>query len=305
MSQADLTAAVAPLEVRGRGVFALPWRTIRRSPAVLLGGTLVTLFILGGLTGIVLLYVPGLKHLWTDQDLTATLQAPGVTGHLLGTDALGRDSLWRLLAGLGVSFEIGLAVTAMTLVVGMFMGLVAGYFGRLVDGLISGLVDVTWGFPLILLAVMLAGIMQPGFTSILLAVGLLNWAGFARIIRGYALSLREREFVDAARALGIPSRRILVKHFLPNVIPPTLVMGSYYIAVTIIVEAGVSFIGLGIQPPTPSLGQLIADGRNYLGFSVWPAFIPGTAIALAVLGFNLLGDGLRDILDPRLSKPHA
>ena len=158
------------------------------------------------------------------------------------------------------------------------------------------------GLPDALLAVMLAGIIGPGFLAILLAVSLLNWAGFARIMRTYALGLRDQEFVQAARALGIPAWRIVLRHLVPNVVPPLLVMGSYYVAVTIIVEAGVSFLGLGIQPPTPSLGQMIADGRNYLGVDVWQAFTPGIAIAIAVLGFNLLGDGLRDVLDPRLAK---
>ena len=194
-------------------------------------------------------------------------------------------------------------MTAATLVVGGIVGIVAGYFGGVVDRLIGAVIDITWGFPLILLAVMLAGILHPGFTSILVSVAALNWAGFARIIRGYALSLREQEFVDAARALGIPARRILTRHFAPNVIAPILVMGSYYIGVTIIVEAGVSFLGLGIQSPTPSLGAMIADGRNTLSFTVWPALIPGAAIAIAVTGFSLLGDGLRDTLDPRLARP--
>ena len=171
------------------------------------------------------------------------------------------------------------------------------------DRIVGGVIDVTWGFPLILLAVLLAGILHPGFTSILVAVAALTWAGFARIIRGYALSLRQQEFVDAARALGIPAPRILVRHFVPNVIAPILVMGSYYIGVTIIIEAGVSFLGLGIQPPTPSLGTMIADGRNTLGYTIWPALVPGVAIAIAVTGFSLLGDGLRDTLDPRLSRP--
>ncbi len=279
-------------------------RSLRNNASGLMGGSLVVAFVVLGIAGALLLFVPGLQHLWREQDLTATLLPPG-DGHPLGTDSLGRDLLWRTIAGIGVSAAIGVAVTIMTLVIGLVMGLLAGYYGGTLDRVIGGVIDVVWGFPLILLAVMLAGIMQPGFLSILLAVGLLNWAGFARIIRGYALSLREREFVEAARALGIPSHRILLRHFLPNVTPPTIVMASYYIAITIIVEAGVSFLGLGIQPPTPSLGQMIAEGRNYLGASQWPALVPGTAIALSVLGFSLLGDWLRDTLDPRLGPPRA
>jgi peptide/nickel transport system permease protein len=187
----------------------------------------------------------------------------------------------------------------------MAAGLLAGFFKGVVDVVISGIIDVSWGFPVILLAVMLAGIIGAGFKSIILAVALLNWAGFARIIRGYALSLREREFVEAARALGIPSWRIITTHFIPNVTAPTLVMASYYVAVTIIIESGLSFLGLGVQPPTPSLGQMLADGRDFLRLAPWQVVLPGTIVALAVFGFNILGDALRDILDPRLSRPQA
>ena len=278
------------------------WSLLRRSPSASAGAPLVVGFTLTGLAGIVLLHVPSLRHLWTDQDLYSVLKPPGTAGHLLGTDQLGRDILARVVAGTGLSFELGLAVTAATLIAGGTVGIVAGYFGGIVDRLIGAVIDVTWGFPLILLAVMLAGILHPGFASILIAVAALNWAGFARIIRGYALSLREQEFVDAARALGIPVWRILARHFVPNVVAPILVMGSYYVGVTIIVEAGVSFLGLGIQPPTPSLGQMISDGRNVMSFTIWPALIPGIAIATAVTGFSLLGDGLRDTLDPKLER---
>jgi peptide/nickel transport system permease protein len=287
----------------GPSVPARMWDLLRGSPAALIGAPIVLLFTLVGLAGIVLLHVPGLAHLWTDQDLASVLKPPGTNGHLLGTDELGRDLFWRAVAGTGLSFELGLAVTAATLLIGGTVGIVAGYYGGLADRAIGAIIDVTWGFPLILLAVMVAGALSPGFLSILIAVAALNWAGFARIIRGYALSLREQEFVDAARALGIPAWRILLRHFVPNVIAPILVMGSYYVGVTIIVEAGVSFLGLGIQSPTPSLGAMIADGRNTLSFTIWPALVPGAAIALAVTGFSLLGDGLRDTLDPRLQRP--
>lgn len=276
----------------------------RAIPAgVMIGGPLVAIFVACGVAGLFYLYVPGLKANWSTQDLLNVLTAPGTAGHLLGTDALGRDLLARSLAGAGISLELGLAVTAVTVAAGGVIGTIAGYFGGLADRLIGAVIDVVWGFPLILLAVIMAGIIGPGFVSILVAVGMLNWAGFARIVRGYALSLRETEFVEAARIMQIPAWRILLRHFLPNLQAPILVMGSYYVGVTIIIEAGVSFLGLGIQPPTPSLGQMIADGQNTLGATIWPALIPGAMIALAVVGFSLLGDGLRDLLDPRLSKP--
>jgi peptide/nickel transport system permease protein len=157
----------------------------------------------------------------------------------------------------------------------------------------------------ILLAVMLAGMMQPGVLTVVLSVALLSWAGVARVIRSYAMSLRSREFVAAARAIGIPGRIILWRHVLPNVIGPVLVLASYYIAVTIIIEAGLSFLSLGVQSPLPSLGQMLDEGRNYLRLSPWLVVLPGTVLAISVLGFNLLGDGLRDLLDPRMSRPQA
>lgn len=287
----------------GRRPLVRVWELLRGSPSASFGAPFVAVFTLTGLAGIVLLHVGSLQHLWKDQDLSRSLVHPGTAGHLLGTDELGRDLLSRVVAGAGLSFELGLFVTAATIIVGGIIGIVAGYYGGVFDRLIGAVIDVTWGFPLILLAVILAGMLGPGFWSICIAVAGLNWAAFARIIRGYALSLREQEFVDAARAIGIPSWRILARHFAPNVIAPVLVMGSYYVGVTIIVEAGVSFLGLGIQEPTPSLGAMIADGRNTLSFDVWPALVPGIAIAIAVMGFSLLGDGLRDTLDPRLGRP--
>jgi ABC-type dipeptide/oligopeptide/nickel transport system permease subunit len=194
---------------------------------------------------------------------------------------------------------VGVAVTGLSVVVGMALGSIAGYFRGPIDTAISALVDLTWGFPLLLVAVIVVGVLRPGLTPVIVAVALVNWAGFARIIRAETISLREREFIEAARALGVSHSRILLRHIVPNTIASTLVMSSYYIAYTVIAEAGLSFIGMGAQPPTPSLGQMIALGRDYLYADAWMAIIPGIGIALIVLGLNTLGDGLRDIFDIR------
>jgi ABC-type dipeptide/oligopeptide/nickel transport system permease subunit len=268
-----------------------------------LAGSIITFVFVGlGVVGAVIVTVPSLHHLYLHQNLIATLQPPLTKGHLLGTDNLGRDLAWRVTAGIGISLLVGVAVTALSVLVGMFLGSLAGYYGGKVDTAISSLIDLTWGFPLLLVAVITVGILQPGLTAVIVAVALVNWAAFARIIRAEALSLRKREFIEAARALGVSHRRIIVRHIVPNTIGSTLVMSSYYVAYTIIAEAGLSFIGMGAQPPTPSLGQMIAGGRDFLYVDSWMAIIPGIAIALIVLGLNTFGDGLRDVFDPRLRR---
>jgi peptide/nickel transport system permease protein len=297
------TALAEPLEVtpeanRLRDAFAL----VRGNKLALLGGAVTLVFVCVGAAGAVVVLVPSLQHVYLAQNLVDTLRPPLTAGHLLGTDNFGRDLAWRVVAGTGISMLVGVAVTALSVLVGMTLGAVSGYFRGWIDWLISGLIDLTWGFPLLLLAVIVVGILQPGLTSVIVAVAVVNWAGFARIIRAETMSLREREFVEAARALGVPPWRIILRHVIPNTVGSTLIMSSYYIAYTVIAEAGLSFIGMGAQPPTPSLGQMIASGRDYLYVDSWMAVVPGVAIALIVLGLNTLGDSLRDVFDPRLRR---
>lgn len=290
--------AASGAEGRLRDAFVLLWA----NKVALLGLVLTILFLLIGMAGIVILLHPGLHHLWEDQNLRAVLVPPGSEGHLLGTDNFGRDLLWRIVAATGLSALMAVGVTAFVIVVGLVMGSVAGFFGGRADTGITGLIDLTWGFPLLLVAVIFAGMVGKGLNAVVAAAAVILWAGFARIIRAQVKTLREREFVEAARMLGTPAWKILVRHMWPNVLGTVLVMASYYVAITIIVEAGFSFIGLGVQPPTPSLGGIIAEGRNFWSVSIWPSVIPGATIALIVLGLNSLGDGLRDIFDPRLRR---
>lgn len=279
------------------------WRALRRHRAALGGLIVVLVFVAIGFAGLVALDRPNiLPQDYATQDLMATFQPLGTAGHLLGTDQLGRDMLSRLIVGIGISLAVGFGITAITMVVGMLAGALAGYHRGWVDTIISGLVEITWGFPLILIAVILAGALGPGLLATVLAVGLINWAGFARVVRGEVLTLREREFVQAAQASGVSEWRILFRHILPNTLAPALVMATYYVAAAIIAEAGLSFIGLGAQPPTPSLGVMIADGRNYMLLDHWISTLPGITIVIIVMALNFLGDGLRDILDPRLRK---
>ena len=265
----------------------------------LLGALLTTAFVLTGTAGIVMLAVPSLQHLYLQQDLSQALQPPSLE-HLFGTDALGRDMLARVVAGTAVSLVIACSVTAISLTLGGLVGMMAGHHGGKVDLALSGVIDITWGFPIVLVIIILAGVLKPGLTTVVLGIALINWAGFARIVRGETLVMRDRDFVRAARAVGVPTWRIMLRHFVPNLIAPTLVLGSYYVAITIIAEAGTSFIGVGAQPPTPSLGQIIAEGQNYWSRDLWVVAIPGAVLALIVVGLNALGDGLRDLTDPRL-----
>jgi peptide/nickel transport system permease protein len=274
-------------------------RRAARSRLFVAGSALTAVYLLIALGGLVILAVPSLHHTYLNQDLSTAFSAPGSNG-LLGTDGLGRSMLSRLVVGIAVSLGISSAVTVFSIAVGGVIGLTAGYFGGRYDQLVSAVIDVTWGFPVILLAVVLAGVLQPGVWIVILAIACINWAGFARILRGEALSLRERDFVKASRALGVPSLRIIQRHLVPNVVAPTIVLTSYYLAVAVIAEAGLSFIGVGIQLPTPSLGAMIADGQTYWAVSAWIVLLPAIALAVLVIGLNALGDGLRDILDPRM-----
>jgi ABC-type dipeptide/oligopeptide/nickel transport system permease subunit len=255
--------------------------------------------VVGGLLGLVVLLTPSLHHLYERQDLAQTFQAPLSGGHLLGTDNLGRDLLWRCLAGLGVSLIVGIGVSIASLAVGLTAGILAGFFGRATDVTTTVIVDVTWAFPAILLAIVLTGAMGPGLLTVVLALALTSWAGFARLVRGEVLALREREFVSAALVLGVSKVRISLRHFLPALLPLTLVMGAFFVSTSVAAEAGLSFLGLGTQPPTPSLGAILADGRLYLSVSPWPVIVAGCFLAATVSFFNTVGDMLRDTWDPR------
>lgn len=274
----------------------------RRNPLAMLGVTGTAAFAVLGAIGVAIQLLPGLEQLYSAQDLSHPFLPILSPDHLLGSDNLGRDILWRLIAGLGTSLLVGVAVTALSLAVGIGLGVTAGYEGRYASPIIGGLIDVALAFPVLLLAVVLAGAIGPGLVPVIFAVALTNWAGLARIVRSEVKSLRSREFMDAARSLGHPTHRIVRRHVVPNLIPTLLVMTAYFMAIAVVVEAGFSFLGLGAQPPTPSLGQIIAEGRNYLSISTWPAIAAGATLALVVLSLNTLGDGLRDVLDPRLAE---
>jgi peptide/nickel transport system permease protein len=239
------------------------------------------------------------------QDLENRLKPPGWRdgagrAHPLGTDHLGRDLLARVIYGARPALLVGFAAVLISGVLGMLSGLLSGYFGGRVDDVLMRLADIQLAFPFILLAIAVIGVLGPSLPTIIAVIGVSSWVVYARVVRGAVLSLREREFVQAARALGGGDGRVLVRHILPNVLTPWLVVATLDMARVIVIESALSFLGLGVQPPTPTWGGMLADGRVYISTAWWLATFPGLAILVAVLGINLFGDGLRDTLDPRL-----
>ncbi|OGL14062.1 MAG: peptide ABC transporter permease [Candidatus Rokubacteria bacterium RIFCSPLOWO2_12_FULL_71_22] len=240
-----------------------------------------------------------------EQDIGNRLQAPGsVDGsggvHLLGTDQLGRDLLARIIFGARPALLVGFAAVAISGLLGLVLGLVSGYFGGWVDDVFMRLADIQLAFPFILLAIAVIGVLGPSLPVIIVVIGVSSWVVYARVVRSEALSIREREFVQAAHALGVRDGRILLRHVLPNALTPWLVVATLDMARVIVIESALSFLGLGVQPPTPTWGGMLADGRVYISTAWWLATFPGLAILVTVLGINLFGDGLRDTLDPRL-----
>ncbi|MBI1966467.1 MAG: ABC transporter permease [Gemmatimonadetes bacterium] len=231
-------------------------------------------------------------------DLAASLRAPSAA-NLLGTDAQGRDVLSRVLYGARVSLAVGLVSQGIALLLGITLGLAAGYYGRWVDAAVMRLADVTLAFPSLLLLIAIAAAVQPSLPVVFVVIGVVGWAGMARLVRGQVLQVRALEYVQAARALGASDGRIVARHVLPNVVAPVLVAATLGIGGAIMAEAALSFVGLGAQPPTPSWGAMVAEGRDLLRVAPWVSLVPGLAIGAAVLGVNLLGDGLRDALDVR------
>jgi peptide/nickel transport system permease protein len=224
----------------------------------------------------------------------------GTAAHLLGTDRLGRDIVSRIVYGARVSLAAGLAAVLAGGLVGTVLGLVSGYFGRWVDGIIMRATDAMLSLPIILIALLFAVTLGPSFTNLILVLVLVMWARFARLVRGEVLSWKEREFVALARVAGCSTLRILFRHIFPNVANPLMVLATLQVGWVIIVESSLSFLGAGIPPPTPSWGAMIADGRAHVTTAWWLSFFPGLALVLLVLAINLLGDWLRDFLDPRM-----
>jgi peptide/nickel transport system permease protein len=236
--------------------------------------------------------------------LSARLQPPAFAGgtdaHLLGTDKLGRDVLSRIIYGARVSLSVSLLVILITGSIGTTLGIVSGYFGGWTDSVIMRVTDVSLAFPAILVALLLAVTLGPSFTTVVLAISLLGWAAYARLIRSEVLKLRNADFVAQARIIGCSPGRIMLTHIFPNVVNPLLILATLSVGLVILIESALSYLGAGIPPPTPTWGSMVSDGRGLIDTAWWISFFPGLAIGMVVLSGNFLGDWLRDRLDPRL-----
>ncbi len=274
--------------------------SLMRAKLPLVGLVILFLFILTSVAApLIAPYGPN------EVDIVMRLKPPfwsedAVPGYLLGTDQVGRDILTRLIYGGRVSLAVGFATTALTGIIGVIMGVMAGYRGGALDEVIMRLGDILLAFPFLLLAMVTILMLGPSLRNVILVLGLFGWVGFARMVRGETLSLREKEFVDAARAIGASDFRIVRVHILPNLAASTIVIATFVIAGIVIVEATLSFLGLGVPPAVPSWGMMLSEGRDYMRDAWWLATFPGLLILLLVLSLNLIGDWLRDFLDPRL-----
>jgi peptide/nickel transport system permease protein len=300
--QTSLDAARAQphqdVAVLGRPSSASPWalyrRRLMRAPAVLIG-LVITLFLVVIAVGAPVLAPYDPLH----QDYEAILSAPSLA-HLLGTDNLGRDVPSRLLYGAQVSLQVGIIAVGIATAVGVAMGLLAGYFGGLIDDVIMRIADALLAFPSLLLILAIGAALGPSLLNTTIAIGVVSSPGYARLLRGQVLTVRELDFITAARALGVGHGRIMMRHILPNAVAPTIVLASLSTSGAILTEATLSFLGVGVPPPAPSWGSMLQTGFRYIELAPWLSLSPGAAIFAAVLGFNILGDGLRTVLDPRL-----
>lgn len=288
--------ASAPLELAEIGTTRRlrgPLRFLNRSPTAMIGATIIGLVILVALTA------PALSPYHPFAQIAKPLLRP-TSSYLLGTDDLGRDELSRLLWGARVSLYVGVLSVSIALGLGATSGLLAAFYGGWIDAVLMRTMDVLFSLPAIVLAIAITSILGPSLTNAMIAIGIVYAPVFARVSRGPALTVVTLPYVDAARVLGAPSWRIILLHVLPNVSAPLLVQTTVSLSTAILTEAALSFLGLGTQPPTPSWGLMLSSARQYMLLDPWIAILPGMAIAITVLGFNLLGDGLRDILDPRI-----
>ncbi|HSS61363.1 MAG TPA: ABC transporter permease [Candidatus Limnocylindrales bacterium] len=283
------------------GLWTDAWHRFRRNRVALAGLVLIGILILVAIAS------PLLANLgWIDnplkQDVANIEVGPGQAGHLLGSDQLGRDTLSRLMFGSRISLSVGILVQGSILPIGLAIGLTAGYFGGRIDNLLMRFTDVWYAFPDLIFVLVLVSVFGPSLLSIFGAIALVNWVGLARLVRGQVLAIKEKEFIDAARSVGSPPMKLIVRHLLPNSLGPIIVTLTFGIPQAIFLEATLSFLGVGIQPPTSTWGQMVNDGYEAIYANPTSVVFPALAIGLTLLAFSFIGDGLRDALDPRMRR---
>ena len=270
------------------------WRTFKKNKGALVGASIVSFFI------IIAILAPFLAPYELNEQVLSNRNAPPSADHWFGTDDFGRDILSRVIYGTRISLWIGFVAVVGSVIIGCFLGIIAGYYGNWIDTIISRIFDIILAFPSILLAIAVVAVLGPSLQNALIAIAIINIPNFGRLIRSKVLSVKQEEYIMAAKAVGMSDGRILFHHILPNSMGPIIVQGTLAIATAIIEAAALGFLGLGAQPPTPEWGKMLADSRQYIIQAPWTVIFPGFAIVLTVLGFNLMGDGLRDALDPKM-----
>jgi len=280
------------IELEKKNVFADFRKRLFRHKGAVIGVIIIFLFIFSAV------FAPWLTSYSYDKpNISAVLEAPSWK-HIFGTDEFGRDIFTRIVYGARISLQVAFVAVAFSLVIGTVLGSIAGYYGGIIDYIISSLTDIAWSFPTTLLAIAFIAALGTGLQNVITAIALASWSGYCRVVRGQFLSLKQREFIEAARILGMSDARIIFGHILPNSITPVVVMATLELPKAIVIEASLSFLGLGAQPPQPSWGVILDSGKGLLEQAPWVSFFPGLMIMIVVLGFNLFGDALRDVLDP-------
>jgi peptide/nickel transport system permease protein len=270
------------------------WKRFRRNKLAMLGALIIfSLALVAVIAPLIAPFSP--NH----QDILHRLEPPS-TKHPLGTDDLGRDLLSRVIYGTRISLLVGFVAIGIAIIIGSILGLLSGYFGGWLDTVIMRFVDIMLCFPTFFLILMVIAFLEPNIWTVMVVIGLTGWPGLTRLVRGECLSIRERGFVQAAKVLGLSNTRVMFVHLLPNVMAPILVTATLGIGGAILTESALSFLGLGVQPPTPSWGNILTAGKDYITVAWWLSLYPGLAILITVLAYNLLGEGLRDVLDPRM-----
>jgi peptide/nickel transport system permease protein len=292
--------------VQGRTQWQLTWRRLRSDKVAMVALAVIIIMVL------LAIFAPAVAALThhpvntpypiQGENEDGNPVGPGVNGFVLGTDSTGRDLLVRILYGARISLFVGIVTTLIATVLGVAIGLIAGYFGGFIDTILARFTDAVLAFPYIVLALALAVVYGPSLTIIVVMITFFSWAGIARIVRGQTLSIKEKEYVEAARSLGAGPFRIMFFDILPNLLAPVLVIGTLYIPNAVVFESTLSFLGLGVQPPTPSWGNMLSDAQNFYQVAWWYLVFPAVALLITTLAFNLLGDGIRDAMDPRTEK---